>query len=154
MSKEILSTEFEFLKLDLIEAYDAKGMRSSGKWADSLEVESEINRVVLWGLEYSQQLETGRQPGKQPPTSVIEQWIYDKGIANQIEGKITVSSLAYLIARKIGREGWKREEYGGVELISEIVTEQRLQKIIDQVGEVKLIEYSTEIFNLINEMAV
>jgi len=154
MSKQILSTEFEFLKLDLIEAYDAKGMRSSGKWADSLEVESEINRVVLWGLEYSQQLETGRQPGKQPPTSVIEQWIYDKGIANQIEGKITVSSLAYLIARKIGREGWKREEYGGVELISEIVTEQRLQKIIDQVGEVKLIEYSTEIFNLINEMAV
>jgi len=154
MSKEILSTEFEFLKADLIEAYDAKGMRSSGAWADALEVESEINRVVLWGLEYSQQLETGRQPGKQPPTSVIEKWIYDKGIANQIQGEITVSSLAFLIARKIGREGWKREEYGGVELISEIVTEQRLQKIIDQVGEVKLIEYSTEIFNLINEMAV
>ena len=33
---EILFGSFEDLRLKLIEAYDAKGMRSSGKWADSL----------------------------------------------------------------------------------------------------------------------
>lgn len=153
MNRDILSKEFELLKDDLIEAYDAKGMRASGKWAEGLEVEAEINRAVLWGYEYSQQLETGRSPGKQPPSDVIEQWIIDKGIASSIDNEISISSLAYLIARKIGREGWKREDYGGVELISDIVTEKRLQNIINEVGEAKLIEYSTEITNLIEELA-
>lgn len=153
MSEQILSKEFESLKNDLIKAYDAKGMRSSGKWADGLEVETEINRAVLWGYEYTQQLETGRQAGKQPPSQVIEQWIVDKGISNQIQGQISISSLAYLIARKIGREGWNREGYGGVDLVSDIITEQRLQKIINEVGEARLIEYSTELTILIKELA-
>lgn len=156
----VLSKEFESLKEDLIKAYDAKGMRASGKFAEGLEVESEINRAVLWGYDYSQQLETGRgkndgSSGKNWDTwkQDIEQWILDKGIASRINDNITISSLAYLIARKIWREGWKREEHGGVELISEIVTEQRLQKIIDEVGEARLIEYSTQIETLIEELA-
>mgnify|MGYP000232899996 CR=1 FL=1 len=152
-SQQVLSKEFELLKQDLIDAYDSKGMRASGEFAEGLEVDAEINRGVLWGYEYSQQLETGRQAGKQPPSDVIEQWIEDKGIASQIEGNIKISSLAYLIARKIGREGWYREDYGGVELISQIVTEQRLQKILDEVGDARLIEYSTEIITLIKELA-
>lgn len=153
MSKEVLSKEFELLKSDLIKAYDTKGMRASGDFATSLEVEVEINHAILWGNSYAQQLETGRLPGKQPPSSVIEDWIRDKGLASRINGEISISSLAFLIARKIGRGGWKREEYGGVELISGIVTEQRLQKILDEVGEARLIEYSTEIVSLIEELA-
>lgn len=153
MSKEVLSKEFELLKSDLIKAYDAKGMRASGDFAASLEVDVEINHAILWGNAYAQQLETGRLPGKQPPSSVIEEWIVDKGIANSINGAISISSLAYLIARKIGREGWKREGYGGVELISDVITEARLQKILDEVGEARLIEYSSEILVLIEELA-
>lgn len=151
-NKQILSQEFEALKADLIKLYDAKGMRSSGKWADSLEVIADENTVVLMGEEYSQQLETGRQAGKFPPIADIKKWILDKGVFNSALQKISLSSLAFLIARKIANNGWKRERFGGVELISSVVTAERMQKIIDEVGNVMMVEISTEIITLINEL--
>ena len=151
-SGKLLFKEFELLKDDLIEAYENKGMRASGNFVDELEVFTERNRAILFGADYTQQLESGRNPGNQPPTSVIEQWIYDKGIVAQIRDNISVSSLAFLIARKIGREGWNREGYGGVNLVTDIVTDERIQKIIDQVGQARAIEFSSEIENLINEL--
>lgn len=150
MSSEILSKEFESLKADLIKAYDAKGMRASGKFADSLEVKVNGLTAQIWGEDYAQQLETGRRAGRFPPINAIEQWIRDKGIANRIQGNISISSLAFLIARKIAREGWKREEYGGVELISGVITDARIQKIIDEVGDAQALIYTTEIINLTN----
>jgi hypothetical protein len=154
MSSQILSREFELLKKDLITAYDSKGMRASGKFADSLEVRVNGLTAQLWGESYAQQLETGRRPGAFPPISAIEQWIKDKGIANRIQGEISISSLAFLIARKIAQRGWKREEHGGVELISEVVTDVRIQKIIDEVGVEQAMIYSTEIINLTKELAI
>jgi hypothetical protein len=161
MSSEVLSREFEALKTDLIQAYDAKGMRASGKFADSLEVRVDGLKAQLWGESYAQQLETGRRPDGsgtgpqwQNPTEDIIQWIKDKGIANRIEGEISISSLAFLILRKIRSEGWKREQHGGVELISEVVTEQRMQKIIDEVGAEQALIYSTEIIKITQELAI
>ncbi len=151
-SSQVLSQEFESLKNDLISAYDSKGMRASGKFAEELEVWTSDNHAILWGEKYAEQLEDGRNSGKQPPSDMIEQWIYDKGIAAKIDGEISVSSLAFLIARKIGREGWKREEHGGVNLISEIITENRLQKILNEVGEAKLIEFSSHLQSLVQEL--
>lgn len=150
---DLLLKEFEDLKKDLILAYDAKGMRASGKFADSLEViQQSANKIQLWGEDYAQQLETGRLAGRFPPIAPIEQWIKDKGIASRIEGQITVSSLAFLIARKIAREGWKREGYGGVELISDVITNERMQNIIDNVGASEAITFSTHIIGLINDL--
>lgn len=140
------------MKADLIELYDAKGMRSSGKWADSLEVIAGEDTVKLIGEEYSQQLETGRQAGKFPPIADIKKWIIDKGVFNSALQNISLSSLAFLIARKIAKNGWKRELFGGVELISTIVTDERMQKIINEVGNAKIIQVSTEIINLIKEL--
>jgi hypothetical protein len=148
-SEEIIFKEFDALRVDLIKAYDAKGMRASGKWADSLELEVSPLSAVLTGLDYSQQLETGRRAGRYPPISDIEQWITDKGITPI---GISISSLAFLIARKIARQGWNRQGYGGVDLISEVVTDARIQSIIDKVGEVTMIEYTTEIIQSIKEI--
>jgi len=155
---EILFDSFEALRLKLIEAYDAKGMRSSGKWADSLEtvVTEKMNggfHAAVLGLPYSQQLETGRRPGKQPPSSVIMQWLIDKGIAARLQGEISISSLAFLIARKIGRQGWKREEYGGVELISEVVTAEAIQQIIDSVSAAYLPTITSDIIRHLKSAA-
>lgn len=154
MSSQVLSKQFELLKDDLIKAYDAKGMRASGKFAETLEVKVQGLTAQLWGEDYSQQLETGRKAGRFPPTDAIEQWIKDKGIANRIQGEISISSLAFLIARKIARNGWKREEHGGVELISEVVTDARIQKIIDEVGAEQALIYSTEIIKLVKEISI
>lgn len=153
MSSQILSSEFEALKKDLITAYDSKGMRASGKFAESLEVKVKGLNAQLWGEDYAQQLETGRSAGRFPPIDAIKKWINDKGIANRIQGEITVSALAFLIARKIAQQGWKRENYGGVELISEVITDERIQKIINEVGAAQTLVYTTEIRTLIKEMA-
>lgn len=154
MSSAVLSKQFELLKNDLIKAYDAKGMRASGKFAESLEVKVTGLTAQLWGEDYTQQLETGRKSGKFPPINAIEQWIKDKGIANRIEGQISISSLAFLIARKIAKEGWKREQYGGVELISSVITDERIQKIIDEVGAEQAMIYKTEIITMVKQIAV
>jgi hypothetical protein len=161
MSSQVLSKEFELLKDDLIKAYDAKGMRASGKFAETLEVKVNGLTAQLWGESYAQQLETGRRkdgsgtgPKWSNPTEDIIQWIKDKGIANRIQGEISISSLAFLILRKIRSKGWKREQHGGVELISEVVTDVRIQKIIDEVGVEQAMIYSTEIINLTKELAI
>jgi hypothetical protein len=149
-----LSEQFELLKQDLITAYDRKGMRASGDFANSLEVVIKDNGMTaqLWGNDYAQQLETGRQSGKFPPISMIEKWIDDKNIASRLNGEITKKQLAFLIARKIAREGWKREGFGGVELISEVITEDRIQKIIDEVGIEQAFIYTSKIQTLIKEL--
>lgn len=139
MVEDVLKIEFESLKLDLIEHYKLKGMEASGKWAKELDnVSSGLTGKII-GMNYSEQLEYGRRAGKFPPIESIKRWIEDKGIAARIRGDISVSSLAFLIARKIAREGWKREKHGGVDLISEVVTPQRMQSIINKCGEEALI---------------
>lgn len=150
-----LSEQFELLKKDLITAYDRKGMRASGDFANSLEVVIKDNGLTaqLWGNSYAQQLETGRQAGRFPPVSAIEKWIDDKNISARLNGEITKNQLAFLIARKIAREGWNRSGFGGVELISEVVTDERIQKIIDEVGIEQAFIYTSKIQTLIKELA-
>lgn len=144
---EILQQEFESLRIDLIAKYDELGMRTTGNWADGLEVVVTDNKAVLKGFKYSEQLESGRSAGKQPPSEAIEQWIKDKGIASRIEGKISVSSLAFLIARKIGKEGWKRKDHDGVNLISQVVTPERIQSIIDKLSDIYIADFTNDLIN-------
>ncbi len=149
-NSKIIRQEFEALRDDLISVYDRKGMRSSGNFEEQLEVRVMPNLGILLGPEYAQQLETGRKPGKFPPIASIEQWIYDKGIDARIEGEITVKSLAFIIARKISKKGWNRG--GDVELISEVVTPQRISQMIDKIGEYAVLEMTTDIISMINEL--
>ncbi len=156
MIEQILSNEFELLKKDLILLYDKKGMRTSGNWANALKVtvKSDIGRITatLTGLEYSFQLESGRKAGKFPPLEDIRKWIIEKGVFAEALRSISISSLAFLIGRKIANEGWRRERFGGVSLISEVVTDERLQKIIDEVGTSEAVRASNEILRIINEL--
>lgn len=140
MSKlsKLLASEFESLKNELIAKYDEMSIRVSGNWAENLEVETAKDSVILWG-PYSPD---GRKPGKQPPSEAIEQWLKDKGIASRLEKEISITSLAYLIARKIGREGWKRQ---GTPLVSSVVTPERIQQIIDKIGEDQLNDFTATI---------
>lgn len=137
-TKEILDIEFEKLKRDLIVEYDTLGMRASGEFERELEVRSEPLQATLLGAQHSEQLEYGRgKTGSSSTTSAeplierIKKWILQKGIAAQ---GITVGSLAFLITRKIHREGWNRAKHGGVGLLSKVITEQRMQLIIDKIG--------------------
>ena len=147
--------EFELLKAEIIELYDAKKMRASGAFAESLKVDSVGNdsgfTINLSGLDYANELEKGSEP-KEVSIAKISKWILDKGVFAQALQKIKLSSLAFLIARKISREGWKRQRFGGVELISSIITPQRIQDIIDKIGINYTIEIQSEIIELFNNL--
>ena len=150
--EQILEAEFQTLRTDIIERYDQLGMRASSQFERELEVEVDGLTARLTGVHYTEYLVDGRGPGKQPPIQVIEEWIVDKGIANQIEGEITVSSLAYLIARKIGREGTEYFKQGGTDLIDSVITPERIQQIIDKVSVFYIADFTSRFVDLFKEL--
>ena len=138
---EILKIEFEEIRNELIKRHNDLGMKASGRWANSLEVEitevQEKSIARIYGEKYTEQLVFGRKPGKFPPIKAIEQWIKDKGI-KPIEDNLKVSSLAFLIARKIADDGTKYFQQGGTDLVESVITPKRIQRIIDKVKEINL----------------
>ena len=90
---------------------ESKGIPASGSLGDTASVEVELSGsklIVSLNLEhYWRYVEYGRRPGKMPPIDNIAEWIRIKPVVPKpIDGKVPSNkSLAYLIARKIGREG-------------------------------------------------
>lgn len=73
-------------------------------------------------FNYIMTLETGRGPGKMPPTGPILEWINERNIT---PNDISPKSLAFLIARKIGLEGTLVFRNGGnTGIISEVQSEE------------------------------
>lgn len=97
-------------------------MNTTGQMADSLGYNWDGSSLVIYSTEkYFTVLETGRKPGKQPPLDPILSWIKAKSISTDISDK----SLAYLIARKIGKEGSLLYRQGGKSgVISEFINAQ------------------------------
>lgn len=129
---EVMLTEvFEQAKRDIIANHERAGQVASGKTRDSLSVEVTSDTTsataTMYGRKYFAALETGSQPWKKqykhPPrpfVDTIQRWMDDKGI----EG---VS--AYLVARKIMREGSKLYRDGGRQDIFTPVMEDIEQRI-------------------------
>lgn len=86
----------------IIDNYDNMGLRASGRFERELVVESSGGHVRLLAPSYSWHMENGRSAGKAPPREVILQWIKDKRL---VFDKLSDNQAAYLICRKIAREG-------------------------------------------------
>ncbi len=151
--EDIMKSHFDAIKEDLIAKYEKLGMRASGKWAETLE--ADVNRLkgIIRGQHYTEQLVDGRKPGRMPPVSAIKKWIEDKGIMSSVRGNISISSLAFLIARKIGQEGTKYFQQGGTDLVSSVITPERIQMIIDDVSEFHINGFVSEIESVFKKMA-
>lgn len=107
--KGILDEELESLRQRIIENHIRAGQKASGKTISSLRVYVNDNQGTLFGRQAFGVLETGRKPGKVPKGfyQTIQQWVKDKGI--QVENP---KSFAYLVARKIAREGTELHRQG------------------------------------------
>ncbi|MCT4665622.1 MAG: hypothetical protein N4A45_10350 [Flavobacteriales bacterium] len=136
VSKLILKNEFETLRVDLIQKHDELKMRASGRWAKGLEVEVQRDSATLWGLDYTNKLIHGQAPGIMPSPKKIEQWMKDKGIQAR-----NPSMLAYIIAKKIEREGTRYFRKGGTDLVDSVITPQRIQQILDKVSHANVDEF-------------
>lgn len=149
---DILQKELDLIAKDLKSKHRELGMRSSGKWEDSVEVRVDRLKGTIYAEDYTQQLATGREPGKFPPIRAIEQWIVDKGLT-PLEENLTISSLAFLIARKISREGTEYFKQGGTDLIESVVTPARIQSIIDKVSEFYISSFVTDLNGVLEDLA-
>lgn len=79
-----------------------------------LEVGNNLYEITFRAPEYWKYANYGRRPGKMPPVSEIEKWVIRRRIAPRAtaNGKVpSTTSLAYLIARKIGRAGVKGNDF-------------------------------------------
>jgi hypothetical protein len=132
-SSAILKAEFDTLRADIISRYETSAMKVSGNWGKTVSVETAGTRVSIFAADYIK----GRPPGKQPPSEAIMKWLEEKDLASQIQKGISLSSLAYLIARKIARNGWKPKA-GYEDIINAVATPERIQSIIDIVGDNEL----------------
>jgi len=149
---EVLREEMQSLREDWVKAYEALGMRASGQWAKELgeEVLESTAKLVgkVVGVHYTYYLQHGRKPGKRPPISVIKQWIKDKGIG-VLDRKQTITSLAFAIATAIAKKGTKYFQQGGTDLIERVLTPQRIQQVIDRVGEAiladQIVDYTQKV---------
>ncbi|GGB84064.1 hypothetical protein GCM10007424_25090 [Flavobacterium suaedae] len=146
--RALLAAEFEAIKADVITRYQESGLSVSGNWATTLEVTATETSASLLGAGYLE----GRPPGKQPPSEAIITWIEAKGIATQLENEISITSLAFLIARKIAREGWQPEKTGS-DIVAEVVTPQRIQQVIDRVSTPLVNEFCNDIINFLKQIA-
>jgi hypothetical protein len=90
-------------------------------------------------------LQYGRKSGKRPPTNVIKQWILDKGIRFT---DISLDSLAFLIARKIGEEGTTIWQQGGSDLVSGIFNEELQKEIENSFTNLLVTEIQSDILKL------
>lgn len=134
----MLQEVFEQAKRDIIANHERAGQVASGKTRDSLSVEVTSDTTsataTMYGRKYFAALETGSHPWKKqykhPPKPFVEtiaKWMTDKGI----EG---VS--AYLVARKIMREGSKLYRDGGRQDIFTPVMEDIEQRIDAQLSSI------------------
>lgn len=127
--KGILDEELESLRQRIIENHIRAGQKASGKTISSLRVYVNDNQGTLFGRQAFGVLETGRKPGKVPKGfyQIIQQWVKDKGV--QVENP---KSFAYLVARKIAREGTELHRQGGRADIYSPEIEKTTQEIMNR----------------------
>lgn len=111
MQLKRLSETLERYGQNVVEDYKAALKAKGYQIADTVSVRVDafggIYTVVLSLADYWKYIEGGRKPGgKMPPEAPILKWIRDKGIKPR-DNKIKEKQLAFLIRRKIGRDGIK-----------------------------------------------
>lgn len=128
---ELVASELEALKQRIIENHRNAGQVASGRTIASLKVEMTEDGGVLWGRSPFGTLETGRKPGKVPAGfwKIIRQWMDDKGI--QVEKP---DSFAYLVARKIAKEGTQLFREGGFYKIYSPEVKDTVERVSDGIG--------------------
>lgn len=151
-NEEIILEEMESIRAEMVKFYQDSGMKASGTFEAETVVRMEGNKAFIDSPSYSVQLIRGRRPGTMPPIQAIESWIRTKGI-RPIQDEISISSLAYLIARKIKNEGTRYFKEGGTELLDSVVTPQRIQRILDRVSEFNLTEFTQKVTRIMKEAA-
>lgn len=106
--------------------------------SSSKKIELNITMLDYWGA-----VDEGRKAGKQPPIDKIKEWltypnVRDKIRFGQNDSEFSDSernSLAYLIARKIGKQGTKGTNFATNVFESSLITKELPEVLTDAIVE-------------------
>lgn len=142
---EIIKEEIDAILVDLKDAYEKSGRKASGQFAEGLEAVYEHNKGTIRGYTYLAGRGTTKKKGKAGEPSLREQifrWLKTKGIRPR-EAKMSLRSLAYVIARSIHKKGTDRSKW--FKIYEEVITAERINSIIDKIGRLNVNRIITEI---------
>lgn len=137
---------------NLIALYDEMGIRATGEYAQSLEVQINKTRMTILGAYHSQFMESGRRPGGRPPIPSIMRWLDNKKNLppSMLRDK---RRTAFAIANKIAKEGVSvPSQYNAGEVISKVINEFLAKDIYDMIDELGVIwqkRFSSTIDNIL-----
>jgi len=125
----------------LADNLNQKKINASGKLQESINFKYPLNgdtyNFELSLLDYYEFVDKGRKPGKQPPRGKIFEWIRQKDLSGAT-GKVGLikddfkrrKTLAFLIARKIGKFGTKPTNF-----FSSVVNRSAINKLKNDIAE-------------------
>lgn len=138
---EILKEFFEGLKEEIISNHIAAGQKATGKTIDSFQIEIEEASARLTARGNIDSLEKGTPKGVKVSRQSLVEWIEAKGIQTK-----NVNSLAFLIQRKIMREGSRLFRDGGrKDIITSAITDDRVGVVEQQFADKYLNLVKTEV---------
>lgn len=141
--QNIVFEELEDLRKRIISNIESSGRRASGRTSESMRTDVSENRGVLFGRMAFGTLETGRKPGKVPAGfyQIIKQWVIDKGIS--FDSQSERNSFAYLVSRKIAREGTQLYRRGADTDVYTAEVPETISRIKDRVGFLMRMEFES-----------
>ena len=142
---EIIQEEIQAILDDIIQVYEQSGRKASGQFEDGLEAIYQPSKATIRGFVYLAGRGKTKKAGKAGEPTVQQQilkWLKVKGI-RAINNDISLKSLAYLIARKIHKEGTKRSEW--LKIYEQVITPERIDSIIRRISELNVNRIITQI---------
>lgn len=141
--QNIIFEELEDLRKRIISNIDSTGRKASGRTSGSMNTDVSENRGILFGRMAFETLETGRKPGKVPAGfyQIIKQWVIDKGIS--FDSQSERNSFAYLVSRKIAREGTQLCRTGAEADVYTTEVPDTIERIKDRVGFLMRLEFES-----------
>lgn len=125
----------------LIASYVQRGLRAFGEFERGLKSEVTDKNIKITAPYHARIMEDGRRAGKFPPPQEILKWVRLGKIVKR--GDITDEQLAYLIGRKIAREGIKvPNKYNIGSVISSVLSDGSVQDLIDEITDMTVANIS------------
>lgn len=142
---------------DIGQSIKDKDIIASGNLSKSVKYSIDIflpeNRYTfqLDMAPYWQAVDEGRKAGKQPPTNEIRKWLQQPNVKSKLGQENSnlslrtlkdyqLNGLAYVIARKIGKEGTEPTHF-----YSAVVTPERINRLIADIGEAGAVDILNQI---------
>lgn len=104
-----LSDWMEERRVSLVQKYESSGRKASGKFGQSIRIETGDNNSQMYGASHVWQMVNGRNPNKNQSPDAIRRWVGWAGstfLKDWVQAK-GISASPYAIAYKIAREGVK-----------------------------------------------